>query len=120
MSVATDRVASASSLVEIRRAIPKSRIFGRPSRVTATLADLVQGADVGMIQRRCVACLVQEPIRRLRSVTRRQQLDGDQTIEPGVASAIHLPHTAGAQRTGDLVGPETGSCIEHHSEVRRI
>ena len=43
-----------------------------------------------------------------------QHLDRDVAAEAGVAGAVHLAHAAGAERTTDLVGAETGAGGEWH------
>ena len=45
----------------------------------------------------------------------RQQFDGHITLEFGVASAVHLAHTAGANELEDLVRPKTSARFETHS-----
>ena len=44
----------------------------------------------------------------------RQNLQRDVAIEPGVASAIHLAHAAGAEKTNDVVGTEAGAGGQCH------
>jgi hypothetical protein len=70
-------------------------------------ADVVEGADVGMIQRRDGPRLALEPITRSPVVghTCRQHFDRDGTIEPRVAREIHLAHATGSNASGDFVWP---------------
>ena len=74
----------------------------RARRRLSTPVDL---RDVRVIQRRQRARLALEarqPIRIGREQIG-QHLDGDVALEPGVARAIHLAHSAGADRRDDLV-----------------
>src|SRR6185503_11445717 len=49
---------------------------------------------------------------------RRQDLDGDAAVEPGVACAVDLPHPARAERRNDLVWTEARSWGEFHGAAR--
>ncbi len=85
------------------------------------VADVVQGADVRVVQRRDGARLTLEaraPLRRGRRLLA-QDLDGDGTIEPRVPGVVHLSHAAGAQRPDDLVRSEAGAWDQWHFECLR-
>jgi hypothetical protein len=73
------------------------------------VADVVERADVGMLERGDRARLAVEALAELRvgGKGRRQDLDGDGAIEPGVARAVDLPHAAGADGIADFVWTET-------------
>jgi hypothetical protein len=45
---------------------------------------------------------------------RRQHLDGNLAVEPGVACPVDLTHPPGAERGEDLVGPEAYTGRERH------
>lgn len=68
----------------------------------AVRTDVVQRADVGVIERRDCAGLVLEALRELLV----GRLDGADPIQPGVTGFPDLAHVAAANRRGDLVGPE--------------
>ena len=69
------------------------------------LADVMNGADVGMIQRGRGSRLALEPAQRL-SVARqivRQELQRDEAMEPGVLRFVHDAHAAAAELLDDAV-----------------
>ena len=76
--------------------------------VPASRADVVERADVRMVERRDRPRLALEALADcgFGGELRRQHLDRDVAIEPRVAGAIHLAHAAGAEQRDDLVGPE--------------
>ena len=43
-----------------------------------------------------------------------QHLDRDLAAEARIARAVHLAHPSGTERGDDLVGTQTGSCIQGH------
>ena len=69
------------------------------------LADVVEHADVRMVHRPDRPRFAVEPLAQLRVVgeDRREDLDGDGAVEPGVAGLVDLPHPAGPDR-GDYLG----------------
>ena len=83
-------------------------------------ADVVDAADVGMVQGRDGASLALEagPHIGIASDFARQDLDRDRAIEPRVARAIDLPHPAGPKGGEDLVRAEAGAGGEGQ-QVRR-
>ena len=80
-------------------------------------AHIVQCADVGMIQAGNGFCFTLETLFANR-VTRkllRQNLDGHGAVEPRIACAIHLSHSARAERSADLIGPKFGAWCQIHN-----
>ena len=72
------------------------------------VADVMQRADVGVIQRRNSAGFALEalPGIKIGGKMRRQDLDRDGAIQARVPGAIHLAHAASAQRRLNFIGPE--------------
>ena len=76
------------------------------------LADVVERADVRMLEARDVPRFALEPLapaRHRRPDAGRQHLDGDEAIEPRVARLVDLAHAAFADEGEDLVGTEPGA-----------
>ncbi len=84
------------------------------------VADVVQRADVRMIQRRDSACFAIEPFTELRIAgeLRRQDFDGDVASQPRIARAIDFAHPARSKRGHDLVRAEPSSSRKRHAERR--
>ncbi len=63
------------------------------------LADIVQGANMRIVQAGDGACLALETLAgfSVRRQVGRQDLDGNSAIKPGIFGAIHLAHAACAQ-----------------------
>jgi hypothetical protein len=74
-------------------------------RVALVLADVVDGADVGVVQCRRGAGLGAEAVDRLVGHGRvfGDELDGHLTAEPGILPSIHDPHAASSELREDLV-----------------
>ena len=70
-------------------------------------------ADVGMIETGDGSGFQFKP----RAMLLVQSLDGDDPIEPGVASLPYLAHATGADRRKDLVGSEFVANRERHKRV---
>ena len=68
--------------------------------------DVVERADIGMIQRRDGARLALEPLGELLA----RNLDRDRPAQPRVVRLVDLAHAAGANQRGYFVGTETLSC----------
>ena len=83
-------------------------------------ADVVERADVGMVQAGDGAGLALEALAAcgVGGEECGQHLDGDGTVQPRVLGPVHLTHTAGPDRGGDLVGTQTGSGGEGHKLSR--
>ena len=84
------------------------------------VADVVERADVRMIELRDRLGLALEARPQLRVVRelRRQDLDGHAAVEASVVRAPDLAHAAGAERREDLVRPEALASGKRHG-VRR-
>jgi predicted nucleotidyltransferase len=80
-------------------------------------ADVVQRADVRMIQRRDRARFAIEPLAQagILGGAARQDLDRDGPIEPCITRAIDLAHPAGADGGHDFVRPEATTGTNCHS-----
>ena len=76
-------------------------------------ADIVELADVRMIQRGHRARFALEPFRKLLA----GNLDGDRAVEARVARLVHFPHAARANEREDLIGTELRAGREGHSNV---
>ena len=72
--------------------------------------DVVELADIGMIQRRDGARF---PLEALAEILVRN-LDGDGAIEAHIARTIYLAHAARADGRDDLVRPQSGSRSQRH------
>ena len=77
---------------------------GHASRI----AHVVDGDDVGMVERGRRPSFLNEAIRG----AGRQYFDGDGPRQPRIARAVHLPHSSGAQRSFDLVRTQPGAARE--------
>ena len=74
------------------------------------MADVVQHADMGMIQRCYGASFALEAI-----AVRGENLESDGALEPGIARLVHLAHTARPRWGHDLVVPELVTPRERHA-----
>jgi hypothetical protein len=79
-------------------------------------ADVKQGADVRVTQRRDVPSLPSEPFpeARVGCEMRGQEFNCDHAVESRVASAINLTHPARAKRRDDLVRAQASSGSKRH------
>jgi hypothetical protein len=79
---------------------------------------VIDGEDVGVIQRGRGARLGLEPAQPLRIVgdVRRQDLDGHVAPEPAVVRAIDLPHATRAEGGTEHVRPEAGAGAGRHGQ----
>ena len=75
---------------------------------------VVHLADVGMVERRDRARLALEPL----AVLRRQLLDRDDAVEPGVEGFVDFAHAAGPNQGLDFVRAEVGSGRQRHIRTR--
>jgi putative ABC transport system permease protein len=84
--------------------------FHQQERAPLVIADVVERADVRMVQRRDDAGFAVEALERLGIVCQAggQDLDRDVAIESSIPGAIDLAHPAGADRRGDFVRTKTG------------
>ena len=69
------------------------------------LADVVNGADVGMVQRGCCLCFSAETAERLRiaSYIFGQKLEGYEAVQAGVLGLVDHPHTSATEFFDDAV-----------------
>ena len=79
-------------------------------------AEVVEDADVGMIQGGDGPGLTLEALAQVRASCqlRREDLDRHRPIQARVPGPVDLAHAAGAERRGDLVGAEAGAGGEGH------
>jgi hypothetical protein len=82
----------------------------------ALAADVVQRADVRMIERGNRLRFTVEALLHLRVVgeVRRKHLDGDRAVQPRIGRLVHLAHAAGTERPDDLVWSELDTGLERH------
>ena len=83
---------------------------------TLVLADVVNGENVGMVQRRRGAGFLLEPLEAL-GVCRqggRQHLDGHVATQARIARSIHFTHAARAERGEHFIGAEPSTGTERH------
>ena len=88
--------------------------FHDEGRRAPALFQAVDAGDVRMVQRRedfGFALKPSQPI-VIRRDGRRQDLDGDLALQPGVGGPIHLPHSALTEQGGDFIDAETGAGSE--------
>ena len=80
------------------------------------VADVVDAADMRMIERRDGARLALEPRAQvgIAGDVRREDLDGDAAIEPRVAGFVDFAHAASTQRADDFIRTETRASGERH------
>ncbi len=79
--------------------------FHGDERLPVLLADVVNGADVGVIQRRSSLRLTLKPAKRLRIARHfvRQKLQGDETMQPSVFGLIDNTHSAATELLDDAI-----------------
>ena len=86
------------------------------------LVDLVDGADVGVVQRRGGLGFLEEAL--LSGVVTRQvgrkQFDGDTAIKTGVSRRIDNPHAAAPELRHDRIRPECRARLEQGHERERV
>src|SRR5438105_4809288 len=86
------------------------------SCVHMSLADVVQRADVGMVELRDRARLAVEAGLHVGSGGEGgvEDFDGDDAVEAGIARSVDLAHAAGADAVEDLVRAEPGAGSQGH------
>ena len=74
-------------------------------RAAALLADVVDGADVGVVQRRGGPCLAAESGQRLGITSKvgRQELQRDEALQARILGLVHDTHAAAAELLDDAV-----------------
>ncbi len=82
--------------------------------------DVVDGGDVGVIEKSRGFRLLLEPAQAIGVLRERrgQDLDRDLSAEARVLRTVHLAHSAGADRTEDLVGAQARAGRERHAAAR--
>ena len=72
-----------------------------------------------MIQRRRRASFLHEPLQafRIRRAGRRQNLDGDDAIQPRIPRPIHFAHASRAEQGLDVVRAQFRSCSDGHLKL---
>src|SRR5439155_11637447 len=80
------------------------------------LADIVERADARVLERGNRTRFALEPLFELRigSAMLGQNLDGDDAIQAGVASAVHFSHPAHSNARDDFVSAETDAGRQRH------
>ena len=119
--------ASAISVADLQRLLERERAFLEPCGQRLALemrhdqimraidaADIVDAADVGMIQGRDGASLALEAGTQIgiASNLTRQDLDGNRSIEACVAGSVNLAHAAGPEGGDNLIRAEAGAGSE--------
>ena len=84
--------------------------FHHDERQTVGFADLVDRADIRMVERRNRARLSLEPLAEIRA----DDLDGDGAIQARVSGFVNLAHPSRAQRRLDLVRAESRAGGQRH------
>ena len=86
-------------------------------------ADVIDGEDVGMVERRGRAGFLLETTQSIRPAgdrRSRQDLQGDIAAQTLIARTIDFAHAASAEKRDDLVGPKTSAGGKSHDSVRTI
>ena len=80
------------------------------------LADVVERADIGVIEAGNRACLALEALANFRRIGQMegQNLQGHGAVEPRIFRAIDFAHSAGADRCDHFIGTQTRSGSECH------
>ena len=98
--------------IDLERAPGDAMLQRRPveelhdeERAAVVLADIVDGADVGVVQRRCGARLAAESLQGLGIVGEvgRQELQRDEALQPRILGFVDDAHAAAAQLLDDAV-----------------
>ena len=93
-----------------------TRLYEDDERRPVVLADLIDGEDVGMIERCGRLRFLFEAAKTFVIMRKghRQDLDRDLAPERRLPRAIHLAHPAGAKQRDDLVGPQADTRRQFH------
>jgi hypothetical protein len=80
------------------------------------LIDLVDGADIGMVERRGGPRLPQKPLLGplITREVRREHFDRHDAVEARIAGPVHRPHAAGPEWGNDFVRAEASANTERH------
>ena len=82
------------------------------------LANVMQSANVRVVEAGDHACFALEPLSRFRAMQHslRQHLHGYGAVEPNIPGSIDLAHTSRAERRLDLVRAETRAGDDGHGQ----
>ena len=96
--------------------------LGHDVRRAVGVADVVDGKDVRVIQRRCGACFLLEASHGVgpRERGRREYLDRDGPVESNVRRTVYLAHAARREKRDDSVRTQGGAGGESHGNPLRI
>ena len=86
--------------------------------MTVLLADVVDRDDIGVIKRGRELRFTCEALSGIEVDVIRDELDGDDTAQAGIARAIDLPHSARAESADDLIRAEPSSWGKGHAQLR--
>lgn len=80
------------------------------------VSDVVEGADVGVVELRERRRLPLEALPPLGAFSEvlSQNLDGDRSLEPSVAGLVDLPHSTSSNESEDLVRAQAVTGAERH------
>ena len=117
-AIATFSASSSGSGPRASRAasVSPSQVLHHQEVGLALAPDVVQRADVRMVQRGDGLRLALEPLLHLGIVGEvgREDLDRDRAVQPRVGRLVDLAHAAGAERDPDFIRPELRTCLEGH------
>ncbi len=84
------------------------------------LTDFVDGADIGVVQKRGMLCLSNQARAGsfVEAMLPGHGLDRDLSPQPRIAGAIDLAHPARAKRGKDFVGAESSAGSKNHWQFR--
>jgi hypothetical protein len=101
-----------------RETIAKSfslEVFHHEKIHTVLMADIVERADMLMIERGDRLCFAFEPLSQFRvGCVFGKNLDGNRSIQPRVSRPVHLTHPTGADRREDFVRTKQLSGLKRH------
>ncbi len=80
------------------------------------MADVIERANVRMIQAGDGSCFTLESLSNFRSLCEPlpENLDRDGAVQPRIPCPIHFAHAARAQQRLNFIGPEFYSGVEGH------
>ena len=88
--------------------------------IAVLLADVEDGADVGMVEGGGGACFAEETLAHAgHGVVALQQFNGDFAMQACVPGAVHMAHATAAQARLHLVRSEPPACLRTH-DCRRL
>ena len=83
------------------------------------LVDLVDGANVGVVEGRCRLGFLEKPLlgHFVAGQVRREELDGDLALQPRVLGRVDDPHPTCAKLSQDRVRAEGGTWGQRHGRA---